>query len=118
MASGVAIRALARAKAIALLIQIAGTDMAAYYWVNLSDFMTMSKEQSTALEDSLSARGMQLAVSIDNTAATYSELDAEWGKDLHEEAEAQGVPVKDGRAGSQDDVVDLLTGRRQSQGGL
>ena len=46
------------------------------------------------------------------------ELQEEYQKDLNEEAEAQGVDVKAARAGSQDDVADLLTMRRQSGGGL
>jgi hypothetical protein len=89
-----------------------------YYWVNLFDFTAMSKERVTALKDWLSAQGMQLAISIDNSAPSVSELDSEFEKDLTEEAEAQGVDVKAARAGLQDDVHDLLTPRRQSGGGL
>jgi hypothetical protein len=89
-----------------------------YYWVNLSDFTAMSKERVTALEEWLTAQGMQLAISIDNSAPSVSKLDSEFEKDLNEEAEAQGVNVKDARPGLQDDVRDLLTMRRQSGGGL
>lgn len=85
-----------------------------YYWVNLSDYMAMSAEQATALEDRLSAQGMQLALSIDNSAPSASQLDSELQKDLNEEAEAQGVNVKDARACLGDEVQDLLTMRRQS----
>jgi hypothetical protein len=89
-----------------------------YFWINLSDFIAMSDEQSIALEDQLKARGMQLAISIDNSAPSVLQLDSEFEKDLNEEAEAQGVDVKSARAGLQDDVHDLLTPRRQSGGGL
>lgn len=85
-----------------------------YYWVNLFDYMAMSNEQSIALEDSLKARGMQLAISIDNSAPLIAELDLEYEKDLNEEAEAQGVPVKDPRHTLGNEVQDLLTMRRQS----
>ena len=89
-----------------------------YYWVNLFDIMAMPKEQFVALEDRLNAQGMQIAISMDNSAPSVLELDSEYQKDLNEEAEAQGVDVKSGRAGFQDDVADLLTPRRQSKGGL
>jgi hypothetical protein len=87
-----------------------------YYWVNLFDFVAMSEEQQTALEDRLNAQGIKLAISVNNSAPSFATLDSEWGKDLNEEAEAQGVPVKDSRAGVED-VSDLLSMRRQWHGG-
>ena len=90
-----------------------------YYWVNLFDYIAMSEQESTALEDRLNAQGMQLAISIDNSAPSISELDSEYEKDLNEEAEAQGVPVGPRAGGFQgENVCDLLTPRRQSGGGL
>jgi hypothetical protein len=71
-----------------------------YYWINLSDIMAMPNERFTALQEWLSARGLQLAIAINNDAAP---LDSDLQRDLDEEAEAQGVHTKD-----------LLTMERQS----
>jgi hypothetical protein len=89
------------------------------YWVSLGYYMALSKEQLDEFEDSLKSRGMRLGIALDSSwAPSESQLDSEYEKDLNEEAEAQGVDVKSGRAGLQDDVSDLLTPRRQSGGGL
>jgi hypothetical protein len=84
-----------------------------YHWINLFDYMAMSKEDIIALKDSLSAQGIKLAISVDNSAPSDATLGAEYQKDLNEEAEAQGVPVSDSRSGFQN-VADLLSMRRQS----